>query len=499
MEHPLKNKQRKPLRPAWLAVMLLAAALVLLALVLLWPRLFPTPVKQLYPDPVAVLPYETLHQNDTEQLSAITVEPLGGESYTLRHTGGTLLLETEEGLLDINDSLCASFLEATTTIAVENVVTRDATEVAEHLSDMGLEPPQITVRIAYTDGREELFHIGGNVPNTTYSYFRWSGDEGIYMCDAGIPELFSYTANQLLPFSQPTLISSLVDRLTIANEAGQLELSLRRDSLGNTAGQLHSPISYPINNDSAAALYTALENFRLGTLLGDAAALSGELGFDAPVCTVDIHQQEGMFTRINEEGQLVVENTPAQQLRFVFGRPEDEYFYTCAYEGKAYLVSRFLVEGLVAAAPEALLTAHPADLGGWPAQIALETPSGSLTVTVRQELRLQENGEPEENEDGEWIYDTIATLDGQPLPAQQAEALVKRLRALSFSGRLPEGWSPGEAAPRWKLTLTDADGNARTLAAYRLDAFSDAVTVDGVALHYCYVEALDAALGELKP
>jgi hypothetical protein len=112
---------------------------------------------------------------------------------------------------------------------------------------------------------------------------------------------------------------------------------------------------------------------------------------------------------------------------------------------------------------------------------------------------MQENGEPELNENEEWIYDTIATLNGEALPAAKAETLVQRLRSLSFSGSLPAGWTAEGLSPRWKMTLTGQDGDSRTLTAYRLDAFSDAVAVDGVALHYCYVEALEAALGELMP
>lgn len=497
MQHPVKRKEKKPLPRRWLLAGLLAAALVLLALALFHDRLFPAPVQQLYPDPVAELPFETLAENPPEQLEAITVTHEDGHSYTLRYREGALLLEKEGALLDINDSLCADLLEAATTVSVENVVTRDGSEVAEHLSDMGLEPPQIAVQVRYTDGSEQTLHIGGSVPGTTYSYFRWSGDAGVYMCDAGIRETFAHTANRLLPVTQPRLTASLVDRLTIANAAGEMEMTLRRNASGESIGQLLQPVAYPMEGSAASALLTALENFRLGTLLGDGAA--DDYGFDAPLCTVDIHQQEGLYTRVNEAGELVVETTPAQQLRFVFGRADGEYFYTCLYEGQAYLVSRFLVEPMIAANSENLMTLHPADLGGWPAKIVVETDTGSLTAEIRQELRLQENGEPELNEDEEWIYDTIATLDGAPLPPQQAEALVARLKSLSFAGKVPQGWSPQGAAPRWQMQLTDGEGTLRTLTAYRMDAFSDAVAVDGVLLHYCYVEALAAALGELMP
>lgn len=499
MQHPQMKKAKKNLSRRGLILLLVILAVLLAALALLLPKLLPRQTGKLYPDPVAVLPYETLQENPPEELDTITVSHLSGESYTLHYREGELLLMLDGKLTDINDSLSAAMLEAATTIVVENVVTKDSSEVADHLADMGLEPPQAEVTVRYTDGRTQTLQLGTSVPHTTYSYFRWSEDEGIYMCNEGIADIFSYTARRLLPIAQPSLNAGLTDSLTIQNRSGTLKVSLRRDDSGNSTGQLLEPFPYPMDTDAAAAMYTSLENFRLGTPLGDAAEQAQALGFDAPLCTLDIHQSEGLYTRITDEGELVVENAPAQQVRFVFGREEGEYFYTCAYEGQAYLVSRFLVENLITARPDGLLTARPADLGVFPAQIAAETEDGSVLVTLRQELRLQENGEPELNEDEEWIYDTYATLNGSQLPAAQAETLVQRLCALSFAGSVPEGWSPEGAAPRWKLALTAPDGTQRTLTAYRLDAFSDAVAVDGVIRHYCYVEALATALGEMMP
>lgn len=499
MQHPQMKKERKPLSRKGLILLLVILAALLAVLALLLPKLLPKQTGKLYPDPVAVLPYETLQENPPEKLETITVNHLSGESYTLHYKDGALLLMLDGELTDINDSLSATMLEAATTIVVENVVTKDGSEVAEHLADMGLEPPQAEVTVRYTDGRTQTLQIGTGVPHTTYSYFRWSEDPGIYMCNEGIADIFSYTARRLLPIDQPKLTAFLTDSLTIRNASGTLKVSLHRDDGGNSSGQLLEPFVYPMDTAAAAAMYTSLENFRLGTPLGDATDQAAALGFDAPLCTLDIHQSEGLYTRINEEGELVVENAEAQQLRFVFGREEGNYFYTCAYEGQAYLVSRFLVENLIKATADGLLTTRPADLGVFPAKIAAETETGSVLVTLRQELRLLENGEPELNEDEEWIYDTYATLNGSDLPAAQAEALVQRLCALSFAGSVPESWSPENAAPRWKLTLTGPDGTERTLTAYRLDAFSDAIAVDGVIRHYCYVEALATALGEVMP
>ena len=57
---------------------------------------------------------------------------------------------------------------------------------------------------------------------------------------------------------------------------------------------------------------------------------------------------------------------------------------------------------------------------------------------------------------------------------------------------MPEG-----EAPRWRIVLTTVGGTTRELAAYRLDAFSDALAVDGVAIHYAHEEAIDLILADL--
>lgn len=52
-------------------------------------------------------------------------------------------------------------------------------------------------------------------------------------------------------------------------------------------------------------------------------------------------------------------------------------------------------------------------------------------------------------------------------------------------------------APRWRIVLTTVGGATREIAAYRLDAFSDALAVDGVAIHYVHEEAIDLILADL--
>lgn len=500
MQHPPKIRQRKTRSRRTILVCLLAAAVLLTAFLLLMPVLFPKPVGQFYPDPEIELTYETLDVSDPALLSSITVSHAAGDSYTLRYQEGRLLLERDGQLEDINDSLCQDLLEAATTIAVENVVTRDAAEVAEHLGDMGLEPPETIVTVRYGDGRENVLQIGAQVPMTTYSYYRWSGDPGVYMCDAGIAEVFALEEQRLLPVQQPTLVSDLVESVEIVNQNGTMEIQLTAQADGSLSAQLTQPLRYPVSKERTTSLMTVLDGFALGSLLGPLdAENTAAYGLDAPVCVVEIHQQEGLFTHINDAGELVVSALPAQQLRLSFGPLKDEYFYPCAYEGNVYLVSRFLVEPLISAAAHTWLTQKPADMGGaFVTAVEVKRDGQSHLLTLTRTERVLENNKLELDADGNVVYDVTAQLDGNDIPTAQAQTLVDRLAAMGVSGSV-DHWSPNGAQPRWQLKLTTEAGDSRMLTAYRLDAFSDALSVDGTILHYCYVEALDTALGDLIP
>ena len=56
---------------------------------------------------------------------------------------------------------------------------------------------------------------------------------------------------------------------------------------------------------------------------------------------------------------------------------------------------------------------------------------------------------------------------------------------------------PEDETPRWRIVLTTVGGTTREIAAYRLDAFSDALAVDGVAIHYVHEEVIDLILADL--
>ena len=119
-------------------------------------------------------------------------------------------------------------------------------------------------------------------------------------------------------------------------------------------------------------------------------------------------------------------------------------------------------------------------------------------MTARYTERVLPNNDIETDADGNIVYDTAVTLNGEEADAELLTTLTTRLNALTVSGDLTDAWTvPEGETPRWRIVLTTEGGSTRELAAYRLDAFSDALAVDGVAIHYAHEEAIDLILADL--
>ena len=479
------------------AVVVLAVAFVLL---------LPT-IRERYPSQntanlKANLTFQTLETGDANTLESITVNHVDGEHYTLLYRDKQLYLQRTDGDNEmVNESYVDTIIEAATVIAIEDTVTTDETEVTDYVNDMGLAPPQITVQVSYADGHTVEIQLGNQVPGTTYYYYRWSGDTGIYMCDAGIYEAFKYTEHMLLPVEQPTLVPALIDHMTLQTQVGELmEFTFVADGTETYLGTMRQPYVYPMDHEATQTLLSAVQNFRLGTKMGPVTADNrAEYGFDTPSVIMDVHQQQGLFAQDSSEGVLQTYQTEEQTIRLKLGAKDGEYFYFCEYAGDCYRVSSFLVTTLVSAAADKYVSRAPADMGTASiASIQIQLGSGELDVRATYTEQVEENNQIKTDDDGNTLYDVAVTLNGATMPTDAFDSLVARLKQMTVSGVL-DGEEAPTGTPRWQITLTTTGGNTRTLAAYPLDAFSDVLVVDGVAYHYLNAEAIQIALAELYP
>ena len=501
MQHPLKKRPKRRPRPHLLLILTGAGvALAAVALFFLLPA-----IKERFPA-TAALPIETgpesriLYLGDSSQLESIAVSQTDGDSYTLRMQDGHLVLERDDQWLTVSDYQEESMLKAVTQLIMPGVVAEEEAEVADHLADMGLDTPRATALVRYQDGTEMTLELGGDVPTTSYAYFRWSGDDGVYMCDSGLTDALLTTATRLLPVEQPPLSKDLIDQITLSRPDGDTAVLLSNDGEGHYTGLLVEPYQYPVDSEQAEALLTALSSFRLGTREAEAnAETRAQYGLDDPELTIWLHQAAGTVSAVDENGQLTTVDVEEQALRFVIGRAEGDFFYTCEYAGDCYLVSRFLLETVLAASPDTLVTRQPANLAGAAlSDILIEAPQGDIHVTARYTERVLPNNDIETDADGNIVYDTAVALNGEEADAELLTTLTTRLNALTVSGDLTDAWTvPEGETPRWRIVLTTVGGSTRELAAYRLDAFSDALAVDGVAIHYAHEEAIDLILADL--
>lgn len=170
--------------------------------------------------------------------------------------------------------------------------------------------------------------LGGDVPTTSYSYFRWSGDDGVYMCDSGLTDALLTTATRLLPVEQPTLSKDLIDQVTLSRADGETAVLLSNDGDGHYTGLLVEPYQYPVDPEQAEALLTALSSFRLGTREAEAnAETRAQYGLDDPELTLWLHQAAGTVGQVDENGQLAAVEVREQALRFVIGRARESFLY----------------------------------------------------------------------------------------------------------------------------------------------------------------------------
>ncbi len=482
MLHPPKKRRQHRLSPRLALILTLGGAALAVALVLLLPQIQRAIPARVASQTVSESAVRNLEIRDSAELSTITVRRADG-GYTLAMQEGRLRMLKNGEWTDIDQSHAQDIADAATQIVVQDTVAQDAQEVSEHLADMGLDPPQIVVSITYEDGGEATLELGYEVPLTPYVYYRWSGDPGVYMCDSGILDAFSLTEARLLPVVQPSLQSTLVETLTLEKPQETVTVSYPE----NAPARLTSPVSYPADVETANALLTALANFRLGTVLDDPQE---DYGFDEPLAVVTVSQRSGSVSVVNADGGFSAQEVEAQTLRFVIGRAQGDFYYTCLYEDRGYLVSRFLIQSLVNATSDSLLSRNPADLGdGYPDAIVISTEQGEAAITVTQSEQVLPNNELATDEYGNVLYTVDALCNGETMNQEALDALLERLDTLSVSGSVTaDQAAPGPA--RWRIVLTQGDVT-RTLEGVRLNAFADALWVDGQCFHYVHAETID--------
>ena len=258
MQHPPKKRAKRRPRPH-LVLILTGVGVVLAAAALFF--LLPA-IRERFPaEPVC-----PLRRGRNHALCMWAIPPSWTASQSPRRRATAIPCACRTGTSRWSAAVCGlavsdyqeeAMLKAVTQLVMPGVVADDEAEVAEHLADMGLDTPRATAQVRYQDGTEMTLELGGDVPTTSYSYFRWSGDDSVYMCDSGLTDALLTTATRLLPVEQPTLSKDLIDQVTLSRPDGETAILFSNDGEGHYMGLLVEPYQYPLIRSSRNPAYRA--------------------------------------------------------------------------------------------------------------------------------------------------------------------------------------------------------------------------------------------------
>jgi hypothetical protein len=485
MEKPLKRK-RKASRPrrvlflALLAVFLAAGAVFFYAA-------SKSPGKV----PLVQSAYNrrALITRKAEEVARITVSRLSGEGYVLAGENGRLSVQGRPDFV-MDEDKEKSLLIACAIIEAEDTVSEAREEWEPHKADFGLNPPAVTVEVTYTDGKTAAFSLGAKSPVNNWNYFTLENDPGLYLASADLIDLFDQDVTVFHHVDQPVIHHQRIDSVTIQNGLGNVEAAWKletdiTDVNALSAWRMTVPYSYPCDADAMETLVSALEKLYLGQFVSKATEEArAQYGFTPPRRVITLHQAAGEIAAVGETGAYGVMHYPESTLALTIGTAGDDYVDYVEVGGSIYLVSTISQPLLGSLVPENTLLLQPAAISmDAIASLVVEQNGESRTYTLRRVERVLPNNELATDEEGNVLMDTFVDLNGKESSFPDFEAAITALQSVTVSGRLPEGFVPGEN-PSVKLIFTFLDGRTRTLDAAPFDALQDALSVDGTYLYY---------------
>lgn len=103
------------------------------------------------------------------------------------------------------------------------------TENPTNLSQFGLNPPQLTAEIEYTDGSRKTLFLGNKTPDNDYYYTMIDGDSNVYIIDSINGERYSYTLNDLISKDIPLLYADKINYINV-KQKDKMELEVYSES-----------------------------------------------------------------------------------------------------------------------------------------------------------------------------------------------------------------------------------------------------------------------------
>lgn len=181
-------------------------------------------------------------------------------------------------------------------------------ESADELGKYGLEKPQITAQLHYSDGDEATLYIGDNAPNGSETYVKTSESDTVYTVSVSKVANYSRTVNEFVSSTilaepgedeYPKINSVVIDRKDLDYDI-KLEYNDIIDKEGYNGGvssifRITEPISYYVSDERASDITNGmfgLKSESVYRILPEGSDIA-ETGLDDPFCTVTMSCDDG--------------------------------------------------------------------------------------------------------------------------------------------------------------------------------------------------------------
>ena len=310
---PTTPRKKLPIRRRTLAVILSSVGAFLLAVVLLVVTLCIPPAQTdsdadsgLTDDIVSTQPAITLLDNTGNVDKNIVAKPL--QRVEIKNADGqfAVVYDNEAKTYSIEgyeDLTISSTLLTTLRGYTETIKATEKVETATNLTAFGLDKPQATASITYSDGSTASLSIGAPTPSETGFYGRFGDDETVYIFESNSVALFRASATAFvdtLLVATPTVKSTdkngmaLLRNATFTGTAHPTPLVVRRSNEKDTEELTYfnylitSPYLRATNDTTANALgqFKSLSATQ-ALILHPTKEQKQKLGFDNPLICIN--------------------------------------------------------------------------------------------------------------------------------------------------------------------------------------------------------------------
>ena len=427
-----------------------------------------------------------------EEVASVKIAPKDGAAYTLIQGEESFSLEGREGEKLRESNIEEIGLSLGKLPAEALVLSALNPSQGLTLAAFGLEPARVRVEITYQDGEKKELLLGDAAPNqeTPQRYCMVAGDPRLYTIIESDAEVFFHEMEYLLDFTQPSLDSSLLDRIEVTG--GTVWSAYYTPS----GWQMTAPFAYPLSIQRMDAILSRIGYMGFEAYLGnEQEANLADYGLDAPEVTVRLTQAATVISGETEDGEQVSFPVAEREYVLKLGRDTGASGVYLSWEGKVYKASNFLLGFWKTLNPEELTLTAPINLQvNNLDEVRLTAPGVSKAYEIRMVESVTDNNQIATDEYGQTLYDLAARRAGET-EDMDAEAFANwytQLATLSGDGNLPDGFTlSGES--RGTITLTNSH-LIRTIDFYPFDALHDALAVDGVARYYVRKDWLDGII-----